>query len=191
MSVHCTGTQFVIGGFPLRGVINGRSFELLFWLTFAALGFYFSLDFDRKIEFYRFGAATWPRVVLGLIVLAALGQWWTARRQSHDDSESSLAATTAEHGYGYLIRLAITFGLPLLYAASWQNIGFYFATPIFLVAYLYVTGERRLKWLILVPLGIYLVLMVIFTRYLYLGLPVGYWHPFYDFSNWLIPIIRG
>ena len=34
------------------------------------------------------------------------------------------------------------------------------------------------------------VLTVLFTRFLYVGLPVGYWPGFYDFSNWLVVLIR-
>ncbi len=177
----------------LHGVSKGSVFELIFWLILAILGFYFSFEFDRKIEFYRFGAATWPRVILLLIVAAALAQWWTHRRAEHPSTaeERGVLAAASEHGAGYVFKLAVTFGLPLVYAALWDQAGFYFTTPIFLIAYLYLTGERRVKWLISVPLVIFGVLTFIFTRLLYVGLPVGYWRPFYDFSNWLVALLRG
>jgi len=53
-----------------------------------------------------------------------------------------------------------------------------------------MTGEHRIKWLIIVPIGIHVVLTFIFTRLLYVGLPVGYWPGFYDFGNWLVVLIR-
>ncbi len=53
-----------------------------------------------------------------------------------------------------------------------------------------MTGVRQARPLIVVPLVIYVVVTFIFTRILYVGLPVGYWPGFYDFSNWLISLIR-
>lgn len=171
---------------------TGRIFELVFWLVLAALGFYFSLNFDRKIEFYRFGAATWPRVILLLIVIAAVGQWWTHRQpqSTGDAKEAGVDTAAAAYSRGELFRLAVTFGLPLIYAALWNKMGFYLTTPLFLIAYLYCTGERRLPWLIGVPLVLFGVLTIIFTRLLYVGLPVGYWQPFYDLSNWIVDLLR-
>lgn len=182
----------MIWRFPLRGVLNSKTFELVFWLILATLGFYFSLDFDREIEFYRFGAATWPRVILALMVVAAFGQWWTHRRHTSPrtttEASPDSAATAQRSSRG--LRLAVIFSLPLIYAALWEKTRFYLTTPVFLIVYLYCTGERRLPWLFGVPLIISGVLTVIFTRLLYVGLPVGYWHPFYDFSNWLVDLIR-
>lgn len=187
----------------LQHLSKGGVFELIFWLVLAALGFYFSFEFDRKIEFYRFGAANWPRAILILIVMAALGQWWTHRRsallsdlaltanQASAPEEQGAVAAAPERRIGVGVRLAITFGLPLLYAALWEQVGFYVLTPVFLIAYLYLTGERRLQWLIGAPLVIFGALTFIFTRLLYVGLPVGNWRPFYDISNWLVALLRG
>lgn len=44
--------------------------------------------------------------------------------------------------------------------------------------------------LILVPLLIYGVITVIFTRVLFLQLPIGYWPGFYDFGNWAVILLR-
>ena len=63
-------------------------------------------------------------------------------------------------------------------------------TPLFLAAYLFVIGERRPQFLILVPLVIYLLLLLFFTKLLFVNLPVGNWHPFYDISNWLLVLLR-
>jgi hypothetical protein len=45
--------------------------------------------------------------------------------------------------------------------------------------------------LILVPVLIYGVITLLFTRVLYVGLPIGYWPGFYDFGNWAVIILRG
>jgi hypothetical protein len=86
--------------------------------------------------------------------------------------------------------MGITLALPIVYASLLNGTGYYFTTPLFLAAYLYMTGVRAARPLILVPLVIYVVVTFIFTRILYVGLPVGYWPGFYDFSNWLIVLIR-
>ena len=44
---------------------------------------------------------------------------------------------------------------------------------------------------ILVPLIIYVVITLIFTRILYIGLPTGYWPMFYDIGNWAVILLRG
>lgn len=183
----------------MQHLFKGGVFELIFWLALAVLGFYFSFEFDRKIEFYRFGAANWPRAILILIVAAALGQWWTHRRteslsastSAPEQGDGQVMVADAERRSGYGLRLVATFGLPLVYAVLWEPVGFYVTTPIFLIAYLYLIGERRVPWLLGVPLGIFAVLTFIFTRLLYVGLPVGYWRPFYDISNWLVALLRG
>ncbi|MGR3984918.1 MAG: hypothetical protein OD817_06670 [Gammaproteobacteria bacterium] len=58
----------------MRNLKLGHIVEAAMWL--APVGFLYvkSFDFDREIEIYRFGAAAWPRAVLLLIALAAIGQ---------------------------------------------------------------------------------------------------------------------
>jgi hypothetical protein len=89
-----------------------------------------------------------------------------------------------------ITRMGLTLALPIVYASLLNYTGYYFTTPLFLAGYLYLIGERRVKWLVIVPIAIWAVLTIVFTRFLYVGLPVGYWPGFYDFSNWLIVLIR-
>jgi len=176
---------------------GGQWFEIVFWIGFGVAAYALSFQFDRELQMYRFGAAAWPRAVIVLILAAALGQFIGDLR-----ARKAVVATAAEldggyfhrmakeHGADYFVRMGTTLALPFAYAALLQNMGYYFTTPFFLAAYLYVTGERRIKWLIVVPLAIYAVLTIIFTRFLYVGLPVGYWPGFYDIGNWLVVLIR-
>lgn len=182
----------------MRKPSAGRWFEVLFWIGFAVAAYALSLGFDRGVEMYRFGAAGWPRAVILVIFLAALGQLLhdfrggaekrgAAAAPAPVDSFSQIAT---EHGQRYFVRMGITMALPVFYAGLLNHTGYYFTTPFFLAAYLFVTGERRVRWLIGVPLAVYAVLTILFTRYLYVGLPVGYWPGFYDFGNWLVVLIR-
>lgn len=172
--------------------------EVAFWLTFAGLAYVFSFNFSRDIEMYKFGAAGWPRVIIFLIIAAAIGQLIQlllgrgvdVRKVKVDFKLSPPADVPVQHDMDSMIRMGLTFALPLVYAGLLNYTGYYFTTPLFLAGYLYLIGERRVKWLVVVPLVIWVVLTIIFTRFLYVGLPVGYWPGFYDFSNWLIVLIR-
>ena len=170
----------------------GRWFEVAAWVGFAALAYGLSFQFDRKIEMYKFGAANWPRIVILLILAAAIAQFFQDLREDQPAASGGPGspATFSEYGSQFYLRMGITLALPVIYASLLDGTGYYITTPLFLAAYLYMTGERRLKPLILVPLTIYAVVTFIFTRLLYVGLPTGYWPGFYDFSNWLIVLIR-
>ena len=181
----------------VRRFSPGRWLEAAFWLGFAALAYAFTFAFDRDIEIYRFGAAGWPRAVIVLLALAALCQLVQALRapeaprpESEEEADRSGTAPATPGDDGYRLRVALTLLLPLVYAASLDHTGFYVTTPVFLAAYLFVIGERRIRFLILVPLVIYLFLLLFFTKLLYVNLPVGNWHPFYDVSHWLLVRLR-
>ena len=174
--------------------------ETAFWLGLAVFAYASTFSFDRDIEIYRFGAAGWPRAVILLLALTALCQLVQSRLRPggpapESDEEAGLSAPesgrpVAVREPGYALRVALTLLLPLLYASSLDYTGFYVTTPIFLALYLFVLGERRLRPLVLVPLTIYLLLLLFFTKLLFVNLPVGNWHPFYDISHWLLVLLR-
>lgn len=180
----------------MRGVGVPQWIEFGFWLLLAALAWYFSYEFSREVQMYRFGAAGWPRLIIVLVVFAAIGQlfyeWQTARNP--DVSEADLPPTMwdriSDMGTAPVVRMGLLLLLPICYALLLQNTGFYLTTPVFLTAYLFVSGERRWGRVILIPLVISGAVTVLFTRYLYMSLPVGYWPGFYDFSNWLVVLLR-
>ncbi len=171
----------------------GQWFETGIWLAIAGLAFGYSFQFDREIEMYRFGASGWPRVIIFLIALGTIGQFAQNLLQSKrgQGSDPGYFSQFSEHGHRFFIRMGATLALPMVYSVLLQGMGYYFLTPFFLAAYLYLTGERRVSRLILVPGVIYAVITVIFTRFAYVGLPVGYWRGFYDFGNWFVVFIRG
>jgi hypothetical protein len=171
----------------------GQWFEVGAWLAVAAVAYGYSFEFNRDIEMYRFGAAGWPRLIILLIALGALGQFL-------QDLRKAPVKPLYDPGYftrfipqdpGFIVRMGLTLALPIVYAALLQGMGYYFLTPLFLAGYLFLTGERRVIALILVPLSIYGVVTLIFTRLLYVGLPTGYWPGFYDFGNWFVVVLRG
>lgn len=172
---------------------TGQWFEVGIWLVIVGVAYGFTLEFDRDIEMYRFGAAGWPRLIILLIALGAFGQFLQDLRKAQDKpaAERGERDPAVEHDWYFFVRMGLTLALPVVYASLLQGMGFYFLTPFFLIGYLYLTGEHRVVPLILVPLVIFGVITFIFTRLLYVGLPVGYWPGFYDFGNWVIIMARG
>lgn len=178
----------------MRGMTRGQAFEVAFWLVFAIGAFGLTYTFDQEIEIYAYGAAGWPRAVTLLVVLAALGQLWADMRAPPEVAANPDMARAArrdgDEAVRFYSRMALTLGLPLLYASLLENVGFYFLTPFFIAAYLVLLGERRWPWVLGVTLGIYVMFLILFARLLFVGLPTGNVSPFYDFSNWLLVVIR-
>ena len=170
----------------------GQWFEVGIWLAVAAFAYGYSFEFDRDIEMYRFGASGWPRLIILLIALGAIGQFAQDLLKAPKEPvyDPGYFTRFSEHGPRFVVRMGLTLTLPLVYAALMQGMGYYFLTPFFLAGYLFLTGEHRVVPLILVPGVIYGVVTLIFTRVLYVGLPTGYWPGFYDFGNWFVVLLR-
>ncbi len=76
---------------------TGHIVEAAIWLGFCLFLYIYSFDFEQEIEIYKFGASAWPRTILLLIAIAAIGQLiynWkkgdgsatSMIAQAHDDS---------------------------------------------------------------------------------------------------------
>ncbi len=181
---------------------KGAIVEPIIWIVFAALAYYFSFNFEKEIEIYRYGASGWPRAIIVLIVIAAI--FLFIKRGSHsgfhpEDKAQAIAHpqvtdetidTESVRDGAYYLKVGATLLLPVVYAALLEKIGFYTLTPFFICGFLLLAGERRIKVLIAMSLGIYVLFVFIFGKLLYINLPIGTMRPFYDFSNWLLVLIR-
>lgn len=156
--------------------------ELGFWLTLALVAFALSFQFSDEVGTYQWGAASWPRAVILLMVIAALVNTWRARPAAVTFEES-------DEGGSVLAYLGL-FLIPLVYAWLLPRTGFYLTTPAFLIAYLLYVGERRIAVIGATTAVIYIVINLIFTKLFYVALPVGNWPGFYDVNNWLLTVIR-
>lgn len=168
--------------------------ELLVWLALAGGAYAMSFDFEQPISGYRLGATTWPRMIIGLIVVVALVQFAIRLANAMRDAKAESGPGYWSQFFGSGVRantkVALAFGLPVLYAVLLPWTGFYVTTPLFLIAYLYLLGERRSRYLVGVGLFIYLLMVLIFTTLFYVALPVGNWPGFYDINNWLLQFYR-
>ena len=159
--------------------------ELLVWLSLAAVAYALTFEFVGERGTFRWGAAAWPRAVILLLALGALLQFAIRVRNLQPRAASGEALTAAER-----LRVLGVFAIPLVYVWSLPRMGFYVATPLFLIGYLLYLGERRWRLLLGVPLFIYALVNLVFTRLFYVALPTGNWPGFYDFSHWFITLIR-
>lgn len=180
---------------------RGHIVEFALWLAFAIFLFVFSFEFNQPIEIYKFGASAWPRAIILMMVLAAFGNlYWHWRfgvgagpeaggadAGGPGDGETGPAGTGRTGGH---FRLATILLLPFAYAYLMESIGFYTLTPFFIAAVIFLMGERRLALIAIVSLVSYGLILLLFAKLLYVGLPVGTMHPFYDYSNWLLAILQ-
>jgi hypothetical protein len=168
--------------------------ELAAWLALAAGAYALSFEFDRPIGGYRFGATAWPRAIISLIAAVAVVQFvlrlLAAMRMPGAAAGPSSWSQFLSSGSRAKITLALAFGLPVCYVLLLPRTGFYVTTPAFLLAYLYLLGERRWRYLFGAALAIYALMVLIFTTIFYVALPVGHWPMFYDINNWLLEVYR-
>jgi len=88
---------------------RGHLVEAGLWLGLCLFLYVFSFGFDKPIEIYKFGASAWPRAIILLMAIAALGQLyhqWKYGDQAStniigtavdEDEESEEAAHAAHH----------------------------------------------------------------------------------------------
>ena len=53
---------------------TGHLVEVALWLSLCLFLYIFSFEFDKNIEIYKFGATAWPRTIILLMAIAAIGQ---------------------------------------------------------------------------------------------------------------------
>jgi len=157
--------------------------ELLIWLGLAGLTFALTFEFAGEAGTYAWGAASWPRAIILLIALFALLQY--AARAPQAAREPQAPAPAPE-----IARSAAALLLPLGYVFLLPRTGFYLTTPVFVLLYLLLLGERRPAALIGVPLGILAAIVLVFTKLFYVALPTGNWPGFYELSNAFVGLIR-
>jgi hypothetical protein len=232
---------------------TGHLVEAGIWLLLCLVLFIYSFDFDQGIEIYKFGATAWPRAIILLMALAALGQLFHHWKRGDEISSEIISAATDESSgetaedahysdfkwylstfglllipFAYLrvpgwivamvsaegtsihvikiICAAILIGifmfymrrnilgamltLPLFFAAMLEDMGFYSLAPFFIIGVMFMMGERKAKPMVLVAGLVFGLLMLMFVKILYVGLPVGNIHPFYDIGSWIVTVLQ-
>jgi hypothetical protein len=173
---------------------RGLWIEFGIWLLIVTGAFAMTFQFDDPIQGYRYGATAWPRAIILAIAVIAVVQFLVRIRKAsarRDTVSEAPAPGPSEAGdRKSVVKVILAFGLPLVYLMCLPRTGFYLTTPVFLLAYLTLLGERDLRRLLLVTVTIYVIMIVIFTSTFYVPLPIGNWPVFYDINNWLLESFR-
>jgi hypothetical protein len=166
--------------------------EAVVWFLIVAVFYVYSFEFNQEIEIYKFGATAWPRVVIGLLLIATIGNLYYQYKNgsdiqggmlgSPDDSEEKSLFSDGPA----LTRMIIVLLTPFLFAFLLRPVGIYFSAPFFIAAIMVLFGERSLKSILIMTAIIYVIFVGLFLVILNAPLPQGNVSPFYDFSAWML-----
>ncbi len=166
--------------------------EWLFWCGFVALLWAQTGAFSEIIAEYKFGASGWPKGVLIGLLIGATGQALVGYMELGKLGGKSASAPIDSEPKRKIRRhqQILIFVLPLFYLWLMHRIGFFVATPLFIMAYLRVLEVKAWRYLLGVTGVVYLFVLFVFVRLFYVALPVGAWPTFYDINNQIISIVR-
>jgi hypothetical protein len=162
--------------------------EAVIFLLIIAIFYGFSFEFNQPIEIYIFGASAWPRVVIGLLLLATLGNIWFQYKNA-SAAQGTIGQSDDEADYsapGTLPRMVAVLLTPFIFAWLLKPVGIYFSAPFFIAAIIWLFGERRWKAIVIMTFVIYVIFIGLFLVILNAPLPQGNTSPFYDFSSWIL-----
>ncbi len=186
----------------------GPVVEWAIWIAVLAWVFWQTQRFDREIAQYAFGATGWPRALCIAAALGATGQLiyriaeirrGRAAGPEAALPESAVPETAAPEpaapkgqrpGLWQRAKHLPIFIFPLIYLYLVPSVGFYVATPFFILGLLLILEVRTLKALLGVTCVVYGLVLLLFTRFFYVALPVGRIESFYDINNAIIGIAR-
>jgi len=146
------------------------SIEAAGWLAFAALAYAATFRYDPEISYFRFGAFGWPRAVIALLVISAVGllvsNWMYRGRAAPADSEAQTSAD--QRG-----RRALTFLVPVLFGGAIHYVGLLLTAPLFVLVYCRVLGYRNWARLVATSLLMWGFIALVFVKFLNAHLPMG------------------
>jgi len=147
---------------------------------FGSLYLYFeSMKFEGLDVYGKLGPSYWPKFLLiCMMALSFLVAVDAIRERKKGDSEK---AETSKADSGK-VRFLFGVGFIVLYLILMQIFGFIILTPIFMIAFMYLLGERKKIWIFVVSIGITIIIIFAFTKAMYVPLPRGKWI-FLDFSH--------
>ncbi len=135
---------------------------LVFLAAFAA-----TLGMDGSLH-YPLGYSQVLILLAGLLFFVAMALSWQERAIPH-----VVAATTTQGTAGGAMVLSLIVVLCIVYVLSWDVVGYFPATFVFVAIQLWLLQQRRFPILAGVPLAATLLVYVVFYRLLQLPFPMG------------------
>ena len=144
---------------------------LLYWVTG-------SFGTGTVLQGAQMGPAFWPRFILGsIILLSGIVSFGTIRKISREKAWGG-SVMTMDRGK---VRFFSAIALGVAYLYFLPILGFIAVTPIFMIAFMLLLGEKSKGWIIGVSIAMTAIIVVMFTKAMYVPLPRGVWF-FREFS---------
>lgn len=140
-------------------------------IFFGSLYLYFeSMTFEGLDVYGKLGPSYWPKFLLiclmGLSFLVAVDAFRERKKRSSEKEETSKVNSGK-------VRFLFAIGFIVLYLILMRTFGFIILTPLFMIAFMYLLGERNKIWLFGVSIGITVIIVFAFTKAMYVPLPRG------------------
>ena len=158
------------------------------WMGAGLIAFFLTFTFDDKIALYRYGANLWPAVIAVLLMACiTLHCAYSFFFQHALEKEQENEGNSEEHPP--LRKIWPIFAVPAAYVFSLPYVGFYVATLIFLPLYTYII-QRQDFWKALgICVSVVSLLLIIFTKFLFVPFPVGTLPLFYELNSEIVKIL--
>ena len=163
--------------------------EWLLWMTIALIAYFQTSVFDQDIQEYDYGPTGWPRAVCIGLMLGATGQFLSNSLAIWRTGTKTTSETQQVRGRQALQQVMF-FILPFVYLYLAARIGFYVATPFFIILMLLLLEIRSITTILLVTFCVFGIALLVFTRLFYVALPVGRIEILYDINNAIILLAR-
>lgn len=166
--------------------------EWAIWIAISAWIYSQTGYFDTEIPEYAFGATGWPRTLCLAMALGATGQliYQIAEIRRHGGQTEEFRVPVERVSLWDRAKRLPIFLFPLLYLYLVPSIGFYVATPFFIIGLLLILEVRSPIALLTVTAVVYGLVLLLFTRLFFVALPTGRVAPFYDINIAIIGIAR-
>jgi len=137
---------------------------------FSVFLFYVTGTFNDHAAYSKVGPAYWPRFLLViLLILSGFASLRTFLKISRERvwGDNMMALDSGK------IRLFSGIFFIVFYIVLLQIVGFILATPLFLVAYMLLLGEKNWVWMVGTALGMTASIVLLFTKAMYVPIPRG------------------
>lgn len=134
---------------------------LLFWET---------RKFEGLAVYGRLGPEYWPRFLLVLMMVISVFIAASTVNQVRKGYAKPGLQGTFDTG---TMRLFLAIGLIVFYISFMRVFGFLTLTPFLMIAFMYLLGERSKFWMIFLSLFMPILIVLLFTKVMYVPLPRG------------------
>ena len=131
-----------------------------------------SMKFEGLQVYGKLGPAYWPKFLLICLMALSLLVAVDALRERRKKGIEKKEMTPSDSGK---FRFFLAFMLIMLYLIFLGVFGFITLTPLFLILFMYLLGERSKVWIFGVSFGITVIIIFAFTKAMYVPLPRGQW----------------